>query len=204
MFASFTPSQFGQHQVSVTFRGKHLQGSPFDLEVVDRHVYRCDYSKVSYNPAGRFGSDGADDGQFSDPCSVACNLRGEIVVADRDNHRIQVFDRNGKFLFKFGSKGNGNGEFYSPSGVTVDQRNNQIVVVDTHNHRIQIFDEKGAFLRVFGSNGNGDGQLTHPHGVVVDQQGNYVMVDYHNYRIQMFNSQGQFVRKFGSKGEGNG
>jgi len=25
---SFTPSQVGEHQVSVTFRGKHLQGSP--------------------------------------------------------------------------------------------------------------------------------------------------------------------------------
>ena len=32
---SFTPSQVGEHQVSVTFRGKHLQGSPFTLEVID-------------------------------------------------------------------------------------------------------------------------------------------------------------------------
>jgi len=61
---SFTASQAGQYQVSVTFRGKHLQGSPFDLEVVDRPIYHRYYSKVSYNPAGRFGSDGADDGQF--------------------------------------------------------------------------------------------------------------------------------------------
>ena len=80
MSVSFTASQAGQYQVSVTFRGKHLQGSPFDLEVVDRHVYRCDYSKVSYNPAGRFGSDGADDGQFSDPCSVACNSRERLLL----------------------------------------------------------------------------------------------------------------------------
>ena len=43
---SFTPSQVGEHQVSVTFRGKHLQGSLFNLEVVDHPVYRRDYSKV--------------------------------------------------------------------------------------------------------------------------------------------------------------
>jgi len=97
------------------------------------------------------------------------------------NHRIQVFDRNGKFLFKFGS-----GQFNQPCGVTVDQRNNQIVVADTHNHRIQFFDEKGTFLRLFGSSGKGDGQFSSPRGVVVDQQGNYVVTDQGNHRIQIF------------------
>jgi len=77
-----------------------------------------------------------------------------------------VFDRNGKFLFKFGSEGKGNGQFNEPCGVTVDQRNNQIVVVDGENHRIQIFDEKGTFLRVFGSQGKDDGQFL-THGVLL-------------------------------------
>jgi len=40
VFASFTPSQTGQHHVCVTFRGKQLQGSPFTLEVVDHPIYR--------------------------------------------------------------------------------------------------------------------------------------------------------------------
>jgi len=92
VFASFTPSQVGQHNVSVTFRGKHLQGSPFILEVVDRPVYRREYSKVGDQPASRFGSKGAGDGQFDNPYYVACNSRGEIVVADSSNHRIQVLD----------------------------------------------------------------------------------------------------------------
>ena len=117
-----------------------------------RPIYRRDYSKVSDQPVSRFGSKGAGNGQFSSPFSVACNSRGEIV-ADKDNHRIQVFDRNGQFLFKFGSEGNGNGQFYQPFGVTIDQMNNQIVVSDTGNLRIQIFDEKGTFLRVFGVGG---------------------------------------------------
>ena len=35
MSVSFTPSQVGQHQVSVTHYGRHVQGSPFSLEVID-------------------------------------------------------------------------------------------------------------------------------------------------------------------------
>jgi len=106
VFASFTLSQAGQHQVSVTFRGKHLQGSPFNLEVVDRPaiVYRREYSKVSDIPVSQFGSGGAGDGQFSNPESVACNARGEIVVAEYSNHRIQVFDRNGNYCLSLGRR----------------------------------------------------------------------------------------------------
>ena len=162
MFLSFTPSQAGQHQVSVTFRGKHLQGSPFTLEVVDRPaiVYRRDYSKVGDQPVSRFGSNGAGDGQFQYPRSIACNSTGEIVVADWNNSHIQVFDRNGKFLFKFGSNGNGNGQFDHPQGVTVDQRNNQIVVADSHNiafrslmRRAPSFVCLGRVVRVMGNSG---------------------------------------------------
>jgi len=114
-----------------------------------------------------------------------------------------VFDKAGQFLFKFGSRGNGNGQFSSPWGVTVDQRNNQVVVADDNN-RIQVFDEKGGFIRAFGSSGSGDGQLNQPDGVVVDSQGNYVVADNGNHRVSVFNSNGQFLRKFGSSGNGNG
>ena len=88
-----------------------------------------------------------------------CNSRGEIVVADCSNNRIQAFDRSGKFLFKFGSKGNVNGQFDCPYGVTVDQRNNEVVVADAYNHRIQVFDRNGKFLFRFGSKGNGNGPV---------------------------------------------
>ena len=86
------------------------------MEVVDRpgKPYSRDYIKESDKPASRFGSKGAGDGQLSNPYSVACNVRGEMVVADKDNHRIQAFDRNGQFLLKFGSQGQGNGQFSSP------------------------------------------------------------------------------------------
>jgi len=59
-------------------------------------------SKLSYatNYVQQSGGDGKvflleGDGQFDGPSSVVCNLRGEIVVVDANNNRIQVFDRNG-------------------------------------------------------------------------------------------------------------
>ena len=130
MSVSFTPTQAGQHQVAVTFKGKHLQGSPFNLQVEDRPLYHRDYSKVGDQPVSRFGSSGRGDGQFNGTYSVACNSRGEIVVADHCNNRIQVFDRTGQFLFKFGSQGQGNGQLNKPWGLFVDPSNNQIVVAD--------------------------------------------------------------------------
>ena len=201
---SFTPSIAGQHQISVSHKGKHFKGSPFRIDVVDRPVYRRDFNAVGANPVLQFGSSGSGDSQFNNPYGVACNSRGDIVVADGSNHRVQVFDKAGKFLFKFGSSGNGNGQFSTPWGVTVDQRNNQIVVADYSNHRILVFDENGGFSRAIGSSGGGDGQLSQPYAVVVDPEGNYFVVESNNHRVSVFNSNGQFLRKFGSSGNGKG
>ena len=78
MTVSFTPSQAGQHQVSVTFRGKHLQGSPFTLEVVDRPIYHRDYSKVNDHPVSQFGSKGAGDGQLM--ALLLCAIQEERLL----------------------------------------------------------------------------------------------------------------------------
>jgi len=200
---SFTPTTAGQHQISVSHKGRHFKASPFRIDIFDRPLYRRDYNAVGTEPVLQFGS-GSEDFQFDNPIGVACNSRGDVIVVEYGNHRVQVFDKAGKFLFKFGSNGSENGQFSKPYGVAVDQRNNQIVVADYSNHRIQVFDEKGVFIRAFGSSGRNDGQLSNPHAVVVDSQGNYFVVEYNNHRVSVFNSNGQFLRKFGSNGNGNG
>lgn len=65
------------------------------------------------------------------------NLQNEIVVADKDNHRIQVFNEKGEFLLKFGERGRTPGMFNYPWGVAVNAYN-QIAVSDTRNHRVQV------------------------------------------------------------------
>lgn len=50
---------------------------------------------------------------------------------------MQVFNTDGEFLLKFGSNGEGNGQFNAPTGVAVDVNGN-IIVADWGNSRIQV------------------------------------------------------------------
>lgn len=49
----------------------------------------------------------------------------------------KVYNADGEFLFKFGSHGEGNGQFNAPTGVAVDANGN-IIVADWGNSRIQV------------------------------------------------------------------
>ena len=40
-----------------------------------------------------------------------------VLVADRSNHRIQIFDENRVFVHAFGSEGQSDGRFNGPHGV---------------------------------------------------------------------------------------
>ena len=49
----------------------------------------------------KFGEFGVLEGQFTEPSGVTVNAQGDIIVADTNNHRIQIFDSIGmvKVLF---------------------------------------------------------------------------------------------------------
>ena len=61
------------------------------------------------------------------------------MVCDASNHRVQVFELSGKFITKFGSKGESVGELTHPVSMAV-LSDGRIVVSDFKNHRIQIFE----------------------------------------------------------------
>ncbi len=44
-----------------------------------------------------WGGPDTDPGQFNIPHNVCCDADGWVYVADRENHRVQVFDGNGRF-----------------------------------------------------------------------------------------------------------
>ena len=54
-----------------------------------------------YAPNGKlllsWGEPGTAPGQFNLVHNVACDDEGWVYVADRENHRVQVFDSNGKY-----------------------------------------------------------------------------------------------------------
>jgi tripartite motif-containing protein 71 len=89
------------------------------------------------------------------------------------------------FIIKWGSKGEGDGQFFSPGAVAVDSSDN-VYVADELNHRIQKFDSAGTFITKWGSQGAGDGQFTHPQEAALDSSGNVYVADGSNNRIQKF------------------
>jgi DNA-binding beta-propeller fold protein YncE len=116
----------------------------------------------NYTFVKKWGSKGTGDGQFQRVHDLDFDPSEKyLYVTDRDNHRVQVFDKNGKFLFKWGSKGTGDGQFTVPYSVDVDSHGN-VWVTDRGNHRIQKFDKDGNFLFKFGSKGSKEGEFKHP------------------------------------------
>lgn len=53
----------------------------------------------------KFGALGPSKGQFNSPHGFCMGFEEDIVVADTNNHRIQVFDKAGEFKYQFGIPG---------------------------------------------------------------------------------------------------
>ena len=85
-------------------------------------------------------------------------------VADSENHCIQVFTEDGRFLRKFGRRGGRDGELNWPASVAIDS-DDVVYVVEKDNHRISLFSSEGHFLRSFGTQGAGPGQFNRPCGI---------------------------------------
>ena len=79
------------------------------------------------------------DGEFNLPKCLLVNKSGQLMVCDSGNNRIQVFELNGKFAGKFGTRGENLGKFIYPSVIAV-LSTGRFVVADSSNHRIQIIE----------------------------------------------------------------
>src|SRR2546425_1205273 len=141
-------------------------------------------------------------GQFAFPQGIAVDSSGNVYVTDLGNRRIEKFDNDGNFLFTWGTKGSGNGQFQAPMGIAVS--GNATYVVDNELNRIEKFDMTGKFVTLWGSQGNGNGQFLLPQGIAVDPNGDVYVVDTGNSRIQKFDSNGKFILSFGQSGLGGG
>ncbi|KAF4522049.1 hypothetical protein B566_EDAN004031 [Ephemera danica] len=188
---SYRPRREGIHLISVTLRGRPIRHSPFQAMVRNGR----NYTSVG-TPLCVFGREGEGDGELCRPWGVTCDKEGRIVLADRSNNRIQVFEADGRFRHKFGSQGCSPGQFDRPAGVSVDALG-RIVVADKDNHRIQIFTFEGVFLLKFGEKGSKPGQFNYPWDVDTDSESRIVVSDTRNHRVQLFDANGTYLCKYG-------
>lgn len=142
-------------------------------------------------------------GTFYYPYCVATDANGNIYITDDYHHCVQKFDRNGKFLLKWGSLGTGFGQFKYPAGIAVDSGGN-VYVADTGNNRVQKFDGNGKYLAQWGGSGTGSGKMSSPYGLAIDIYGNVLVADAGNARIQRFSATGVFQASWGTAGTGYG
>jgi hypothetical protein len=88
---------------------------------------------------------GAPGDSFRRPTDVAWDGDGNLYVADGyDNSRIAKFDKDGKYIKSWGTRGTGPGQFHTPHSIAADAKG-LVYVADRDNHRIQVFDGDGNF-----------------------------------------------------------
>ena len=129
---------------------------------------------------GGWGKPGIGPGEFNLPHNVHCDADGYVYVADRENHRIQVFDGNGKYETEWRN-------VHRPSAIYLPPGKCPICFVGeigpsygfnrgapNLGPRITVMDNKGEVLVRFGVDptaGNEAGKFLSPHSLAMDSRG---------------------------------
>lgn len=121
---------------------------------------------------------------FQFPNSVKV-IGNEVWVADSNNRRLQVFDRQGNFKRILVTQGLPRGFDALPKLSAKDPV--RLVVVDTLSHQATIWDaKKGTSVLTFGGRGFLEGQFAYPNDVSVDGKRLIFIADTDNGRIQVW------------------
>src|ERR1051325_8172756 len=171
-----------------------LSGEPFhrcthtalspkgEIYVSDGYGNACVHK---FSPDGKllktWGESGTDPGQFNIVHNIVTDSDGWVYVADRENHRVQVFDGNGKYETQWNNLhrpcalcccgGGKNPNFIIGElgpGMPVNRK------VPNLGPRLSIVDAKGKRIaRLGGENGPGleSGKFLAPHGIALDSRG---------------------------------
>ena len=108
-----------------------------------------------------------------------------IIVSDTQNFRVQIFDKDGNFIRRFGKVGDAPGMFARPKGIAVDSEGH-IYVTDAAFNNVQIFDQEGNILMWFGTGGYTEGRYRSITGIWIDENDTIAVADGFSGRVQIF------------------
>ena len=139
-----------------------------------------------------FGSYGSGNGQFNVPNGVAYDHKNNrIIITDGRNENVQVFDKDGNFLFSISESG------FSPTAVAYDHNHHRILVAawTLGEDKIYVYDNDGTLLFTIS-------ELT-PNGVAYDHKRDIVGSQF-NSNVKIFDKDGRYITGVGTYGSDNG
>ena len=136
----------------------------------------------------------SDEGEFNYPLGVAVDIRTDnIYVVDQLNCRVQVFNKQGGYLFKFGDR-NGAGKMEYPLFVAVDKD----YVIVTQNDCLIVFDLSGNFITQIGGIRSEHELYTSFYGFAICKYyGDIYVCDFSNRRVQIYSHHYPYTQQFG-------
>jgi sugar lactone lactonase YvrE len=146
------------------------------------------------------GGKGAGKGQFDSPTGLAVDAKGNILVADTNNGRIEKFSPTGTFLSTLGTDPIGHGQLGHPNGIAIDGAGN-VYVADVSNHVVEKLAPDGNVITEWKGPAPG---FYGPRRIAIGPDESVYVVDQGRTRIVKFRSDGQVLTTWGSKGNGDG
>jgi hypothetical protein len=133
--------------------------------------------------AGGPADKGTGDGEWVLPHKLAIDASDNMYIIDRENKRVQVFDKNLTFQRQITNDG------WNPWDIGISRAGNDgFAYIADHAlervHKIQTRD--GKILATWGKQGLGPGEFDWVHGIVVDSKGGVYAADTYGQRLQKF------------------
>jgi hypothetical protein len=148
------------------------------------------------------GGYGWSQSAFDNPVDVFADAL-KVFVADKNNHRIQRFDKNLNFNFAISTRNSDSEEErfgYPLSAVMSNQ--GDVFILDSENSRILKFDIFGKFIQNFGGYDYGANALENPKQLAVSMQNNIFVID--GDKILVYDQYGNSTGNIESNEELNG
>ena len=170
---------------------------PTDVAVLaDGSFYVSDGYKntrvVKFSATGEFefqwGSKGRGDGEFNLPHGIAIDSQGRVIVCDRENERLQLFDGSGGFIaaWKSPQLGKPYGIATAPDGhVFIIDGGSPSVRPEQRGKAVEL-DASGTVIDTFGSFGQAPGQFQLGHDIAIGPDGAIYVAEGTGARVQKF------------------